>query len=103
MKEDSQACQVMNKAIANKRNAPSEYIQLVTRFAPAIKRVAQWNKSRELKVTELLTVSDEAFLIVCLISYGPRWIVMHRNFAATKGRSNANEEELPVNTINAAL
>jgi len=96
MREDPQACKVMNRAMASKRKTPSEYIQLVTRFAPAIKRVAQWNKSRDLKVTELLTVSDEAFLIVCLISYGPRWIAMHQNFQGGKDGNTCNDKNLPV-------
>jgi hypothetical protein len=58
--------QLANKTIAKKCEAQNEYIQLIVQFAPAIKCVTYWNKSRELKVTELLTVSDEAFLSLCL-------------------------------------
>jgi hypothetical protein len=37
MDEDANAPQTINKAIAKKRQAAEEYIQLIARFAPAIK------------------------------------------------------------------
>ena len=95
MNEDNEAPETINRAIAEKCKAQDEYIQLIVWFAPAIKCVAYWNKSRELNVTELLTVSDEAFLIVCLISYGCHWMIMHKNLvAAWNNRTDPLEELL---------
>jgi hypothetical protein len=96
MDEDSNACEVINTAISRKRQAQEQYIQLIRRFAPAVKRVDQWNKIRHLSVTESLTVSDKAFVILCLISYGARWITMHKNKLAKQEDSDAPQESLPV-------
>ena len=96
MDEDSNACMVINTAISRKREAQEQYIKLIRRFAPAVKRVAQWNKIRHLSVTESLTVSDEAFVISWLISYGARWITMHKNKLAKQEDSDAPQESLPV-------
>lgn len=96
MDEDNDAPQTINIAIAKKHEAQDEYIQLIVWFAPAIKCVAYWNKSRELNVTELLTVSDEAFIIVCLISYGCCWMTMHKNLVAAWNNRTDPLEELPV-------
>ena len=96
MDEDSNAHEVINTAISKKWEAKEEYIQLILWFASAIKCVAYWNKSRDLKVTKLLTVSDEAFIIVCLISYGAHWITMHKNQMATQVDSDALQEKLLV-------
>jgi hypothetical protein len=96
MDENSNACEVINTAISRKREVQEQYIQLIRRFAPAVKRVDQWNKIRHLSVTESLTVSDEAFVISCLISYGARWITMHKNKLAKQEDSDAPQESLPV-------
>ena len=92
--EDAAAPQKVNKAIANKCEAQEDYIQLIIEFALAIKHLTYWNKNKDQKVTELLTVSDEAFLIVCLISYGPHWITMHKNLVATQDNSDVIQEKL---------
>ena len=96
MDEDNEAPDTINRAIAEKHEAQDEYIQLIVWFAPAIKHVAYWNKSRESNVTELLTVSDEAFIIVCLISYGHHWMTMHKNLVAAQNNRTDPLEELPV-------
>ena len=99
MDEDENALQTINNAIKQKCEAKDEHIQLISQFAPAIKCVSFWNKNKDQKVTELLTVSDEAFLIMCIISYGLHWIAMHRNIVTEWNNSDASLEELPVSSL----
>jgi hypothetical protein len=100
MEEDENALQMINSVIKHKCEAKDDYIQLISHFAPAIKRVAYWNKNKDRKITELLTASDKAFLIVCIIDYGPRWIAMHRNIAEKWDDVNACPDRLPVSWNN---
>ena len=87
MEEDENALQMINSAIKQKCEAKDE--QLIGHLAQAIKHVAYWNKNKDRKITELLTVSDETFLTVCIINYGPHWIAMHRNMAENRDNDSA--------------
>jgi len=100
MEEDENALQMINSAIKQKCEAKDDYIQLISHFAPVIKHVAYWNKNKDRKITELLTVSDEAFLILCIINYGPHWIAMHRNMAENWDNDSACPDQLPVSWNN---
>ena len=100
MEEDENALQTINSVIEQKHEAKDDYIQLISHFTPAIKHVAYWNKNKDRKITELLTVSDEAFLIVCIINDGLHWITMHRNIAEKWDDVNACPDQLPVSCNN---
>ena len=52
-----------------------EYIKFITKFGPAMARVSYWNNNKaNLVVSELLTVTNEAFIhLSYMINYAPTW------------------------------
>jgi len=51
-----------------------EYIEFIAKFGPAMAGVSYWNNNKaNTVVSELLTVSDEAFIHLCIINYGQTW------------------------------
>jgi hypothetical protein len=74
-----------------------EYITFLARFGPAMAGVAEWNKNKDnVALSELLTVTDEAFIHLCIINYSKTWK------AQEKGKNSEGEyvEEVPVSEIN---
>jgi hypothetical protein len=72
--EDDEAVVTMTEAIIHRHKAPEEYIQLLNHFGPALKGTLYWSNNKTTKTTsELLTISDEAFIAICIINYGDRW------------------------------
>jgi hypothetical protein len=60
------------------------YAQIIDIYAPCIKTSARWhddvNKEENCTTTnrkvwnkKILSISDEAFILLCLINYGKRW------------------------------
>jgi LPS O-antigen subunit length determinant protein (WzzB/FepE family) len=59
-----------------KRNPVNEeaYIKFFSYFAPALTGVTFWNNNKNTKTAnELLTISDEAFIHLCIINYSATW------------------------------
>ena len=62
------------KAITQRRNAPTEYTQMLLHFGPALKGSKNWHAAKAvMPIDQLLTISDEAFLAVCIINYSQHW------------------------------
>jgi hypothetical protein len=50
------------------------YVQFICYFGPAITRMLFWNNNKMNKsANDLLTISDEAFIPLCIINYSATW------------------------------
>jgi hypothetical protein len=57
-----------------------KYIKFIAKFGPAMTGVSYWNNNKaNIIVSELLTVTDEAFIHLCMINYAPTWKAQHLN------------------------
>ena len=57
-----------------KRHNTNAYIQFISQFGPALRGIAFWNNNKTTKlVSELLTVTNEAFIHLCIINYSATW------------------------------
>jgi LPS O-antigen subunit length determinant protein (WzzB/FepE family) len=55
------------------------YIKFITYFGPALTGVTFWNNNKNTKkANELLTISDEAFIHLCIINYSATWKAQER-------------------------
>jgi hypothetical protein len=87
----NEATNIMQSALAFHRVNSDEYITFISHFAPALTGVTFWNKNRMTKpISELLTVTDEAFLLLCLINYSATWKAQELQ------KSGATEVHVPV-------
>ena len=76
MKEDEdEALDNVQDALLNKReNKNDSYIKFISHFGPALTGTAFWNNNKNNKlVSEILTISDEAFIHLCIINYSATW------------------------------
>ena len=96
MKEQSssdEACNIMQSALMFHRVNSKEYIKFISHFAPALTGVTFWNKNKMTKpVSELLTVTDEAFLLLCIINYSATWKAQELQ------KSGATQVQVPVSS-----
>ena len=84
----------MQSALMFHRVNSKEYIKFISHFAPALTGVTFWNKNKMTKpVSELLTVTDEAFLLLCIINYSATWK------AQEKQKSGETDVQVPVSSI----
>jgi hypothetical protein len=95
MREDEEeACRTMQSALTLKRNQHTnyeDYVKFISQFGPALTGMAFWNNNKATKmVSELLTISDEAFIHLCIINYSATWK------AQEKKKFGETEEEVPV-------
>jgi len=68
------ALNIMQNALTFKRQHESSYIQFLSHFGPALTGMAFWNNNKTTKlVGELLTITDEAFILLCIINYSATW------------------------------
>jgi hypothetical protein len=55
------------------------YVQFLCNFGPAITGTSFWNNNKMSKsANELLTISDEAFIHLCIINYSATWKAQER-------------------------
>jgi hypothetical protein len=76
MKEDEEeALDNVQEALLNKRkNKNDSYIKFISHFGPALTGTAFWNNNKNTKlVSEILTITDEAFIHLCIINYSATW------------------------------
>ena len=67
------------------------YIKFITYFGPALTGVTFWNNNKNTKkANELLTISDEAFIHLCIINYSATWK------AQEKQKRSKTSVEIPV-------
>ena len=76
MKEDEEeGLDNVQEALLNKRkNKNDSYIKFISHFGPALTGTAFWNNNKNTKlVSEILTITDEAFIHLCIINYSATW------------------------------
>jgi negative regulator of genetic competence, sporulation and motility len=101
--EEEEACNIIKTAIYSKRGWGQEldettkddnqdkYINFIAKFGPAMTGVSFWNNNKTNTVlSELLTVTDEAFIHLCMANYAPTWK------AQEKQKSGGNSIQVPV-------
>lgn len=87
----------MQNAMTMKRNPinADTYIKFYIYFGPAMTGVTFWNNNKNTKMAnELLTISDEAFIHLCIINYSATWKAQERQ------KRTRNIEEIPVRIVN---
>jgi hypothetical protein len=83
----------MQSALTFKRNPRNseEYVKFISHFGPALTGTTFWNNNKTTKLaSELLTISDEAFIHLCIINYSATWK------AQEKEKIGETAEEVPV-------
>jgi len=89
-----EACDIMQSALLFQRGNSNEYIKIISHFAPALTGVTFWNSNKMTKpVSELLNVTDEAFILLCIINYSATWK------AQEKQKSGETDVQVPVSSI----
>jgi hypothetical protein len=86
----------MQNAMTLKQNPinADTYIKFYIYFGPALTGVTFWNNNKNTKMAdELLTISDEAFIHLCIINYSVTWKAQER-----QKRTN-NIVEIPVRIV----
>jgi hypothetical protein len=69
-----EATDTMQCALTFKHQDKDKYIQFLCRFGPALTGMTSWNNNKTTKpLSELLTITDEAFIHVCIINYSATW------------------------------
>jgi hypothetical protein len=87
----------MQNAMTMKRNPinTDTYIKFYIYFGPALTGVTFWNNNKNTKMAnELLTISDEAFIHLCIINYSATWKAQERQ------KRTSNIVEIPVRIVN---
>ena len=68
--DEGEASSSMQDALSLKCQKTNEYIKFISHFGPALTGTAFWNTNKTTKlVSELLTITDEAFIQLCIINY----------------------------------
>ena len=78
-----------------KRKQSMQYIKFINHFGPALTGVATWNNNKTTgnkAPSELLTVTDEAFIHLCIINYSATW-------KAQEKQKSGEDVEVPVSDI----
>jgi hypothetical protein len=96
IKEDEdEALDTMQVALVFKRKQVNEYIKFINHFGPSLTGVAAWNNNKttgKKGPSELLTVTDEAFIHLCIINYSATW-------KAQQKQKSGEDVEVPVSDI----
>jgi negative regulator of genetic competence, sporulation and motility len=95
--EEKEACNIIKTAIYSKRGWEQEldettkddnqdkYIKFIAKFGPAMTGVTFWNNNKTNTVlSELLTVTDEAFIHLCMANYAPTWKAQEKQKSGNK-------------------
>jgi hypothetical protein len=83
----------MQAALCFKCQDTNKYIKFINQFGPAITGVAFWNNNKSTKkVSELLTITDEAFIYLCIINYSATW-------KAQEKKKSGEDVEITVSNI----
>jgi hypothetical protein len=89
------ALEIMQAALCFKRQRIDEYIQFLCHFGPALTGMSVWNNKKTTKsLSDLLTITDEAFIHLCIINYSATWK------AQEKKKLGETNVRVPVSDIN---
>ena len=92
------ALDIMQTALQFKCHHMNEYIKFISHFGPALMGMAFWNNNKTTKlVSELLTITDEAFIHLCIINYSATWK------AQEKKKSGETDVQVPVSDFHLGL
>ena len=84
----------MQTALEFKRHTTDPYLKFSSQLGPAQTGMALWNNNQTIKlVGELLTVTDKAFIHLCIINYSATWK------AQEKQKTGETDVEIPVSDI----
>ena len=84
----------MQNALNFKRIQQDDYIKFISHFGPAVTGMTFWNSNKTTKaISEVLTITDEAFIHLCIINYSATWKAQEKN------KSEATDEQVPVSGI----
>ena len=85
----------LQNSLEYKRIKEKDYLKFITHFGPGFVGISIWNKNKICKqASELLTVTDEAFIHLCLYNYSETWKAQQEK---RKGKENSNIA-VPVST-----
>ena len=75
LREDTTtALRTMQTALEFKRHNTDPYIKFISQFGPALMGMAFWNNNKTTKhISELLIITDKAFIHICIINYSATW------------------------------
>ena len=79
-------------------NNTDGYINFISHFGPALTGTAFWNNNKTTKLlSELLTITDEAFIHLCIINYSATWKAQEQN------KSGKTDVQVPVSDTHLGL
>jgi hypothetical protein len=84
----------MQTPLEFKHHNTDPYIKYISQFGPALRGMAFWNNNKTTKLGgELLMITDEAFIHLCIINYSATWK------AQEKQKTGETDVEIPVSDI----
>ena len=84
----------MQSALTFKRKQMGDYIKFISHFGPAVTGMTFWNSNKTTKaISEVLTITDEAFIHLCIINYSATWM------AQDKRKQGDYTVNIPVSTV----
>jgi hypothetical protein len=94
--DEENACALMQNSLLMKRNPSNTnvYIKFLCYYGPALTGTSFWNNNKTTKsINELLTISDEAFIHLCIINYSATWK------AQEKKKDGDDTVQIPVSIV----
>ena len=89
-----EATDTMQCALTFKHQDKDKYIQFLCHFGPALTGMTLWNNNKTTKpLSELLTITDKAFIHLCIINYSVTWM------AQDKRKQGDYTVKIPVSTV----
>ena len=98
--DDDEALSIMQDALFHKREKNTDgYIKFISHFGPALTGTAFWNNNKTIKLlSELLTITDEAFIHLCIINYNSAtWKAQEQN------KSGETDVQVPVSNTHLGM
>jgi hypothetical protein len=88
-----EATDTMQCALTFKHQGRDKYIQFLCRFDLALTGMTLWNNNKTTKpLNELLTITDKAFIHLCIINYSATW-------KAQEEKNGETDVQVPVSDI----
>jgi hypothetical protein len=85
---------LQNDALQYKWIKEKDYLKFITHFGPAFTGIRFWNKNKICQqASELLMVTNEAFIVLCIFNYSETWKAQEEK----KAEEN-NNIQVPVST-----
>jgi len=97
--DENEALSIMQDALFYKREKNTDgYIKFISHFGPAITGTAFWSNNKTTKLlSELLTITDKAFIHLCIINYSATWKAQEQK------KSGETDVQVPVSNTRLGL